>query len=43
MGGTVAVVIVTDSDNAQRDESASPRKPNVCIVERSAKDDNFEV
>jgi hypothetical protein len=39
MGGTVAVVIVTDSDKAQREESASPQKPNVRIVESSAKDD----
>ena len=40
MGGMVAVEIVTDSGSAQREESASPRKPNVRIVEN---DDNFDV
>jgi len=43
MGGVVAVVTSMDSDSAQREESASPRKPKVRIVERSAKDESFEV
>ena len=43
MGGAVAVVTTTDSDRAQSEESASPRKPNVRIVDKSAKDDSFDV
>jgi hypothetical protein len=43
IGAVVVVVTTTDSHNAQREESASPRKPNVRMVARSAYDDNFEV
>ena len=39
----VAVVIVTDSLNAHREEIASPRKPKVETVVRSSKEDSLEV
>lgn len=38
-----AVVRVTLSDNAHREDKASPRNPNVSIAERSSKEDILEV
>ena len=40
---TVAVVTVTDSLNAHKEESASPRKPNVETAVRSSNEDSLEV
>ena len=39
----VAVVTVTHSARAQRDERASPRKPKVATLSRSANDVSLEV
>jgi hypothetical protein len=39
----VAVVTTTLSHNAQREERASPRKPNEVNVVREEKEVNFEV
>jgi hypothetical protein len=39
----VAVVTVTDSLNAHREEIASPRKPKVDTVVRSSNEDSLEV
>lgn len=40
---TVAVVTVTDSLSAHKEEIASPRKPKVETVVRSSNEDSLEV
>ena len=39
----VAVVIVIESHNAHKEESASPRKPKVNTEGKASKPSNFEV
>lgn len=43
IGGSTAVVTTTDSQSAQSEDKASPRNPKVTTVDKSEKEDNFEV